>query len=167
MENPVDNLTDDLQAFNLSLLKQKKKKKNPVVRDENYLRLLDLAYSMLPEHTESKHALLRPKVTRLGGKRLVWTNFQIIAQKMNRTFEHLSKFVFTELATEGSVTAKGELVIKGKFELKHLEAVLKKYYTNYVVCKVCEGFDTVLEYNETRVFTLRCVGCRSVYSVAK
>lgn len=46
---------------------------------------------------------------------------------MNRSQDHVFQFVLAELGTEGSIAGDGQLVLKGKYGPKHIEALLRKY----------------------------------------
>ena len=50
--------------------------------------------------------------------------------------EHCTAFLFAELGTSGSVDGSRRLVIKGRFQQKNIEAVLRLYIVEYVQCKV-------------------------------
>ena len=46
---------------------------------------------------------------------------------MKRSEEHVTAYLFAELGTSGSVDGSRRLVIKGRFQQKQLETVLRKY----------------------------------------
>lgn len=46
---------------------------------------------------------------------------------MRRTPEHVIQFLFSELGTSGSVDGSQRLVIKGRFQQKQIENVLRRY----------------------------------------
>lgn len=46
---------------------------------------------------------------------------------MHRQPEHVIQFLFAELGTSGSVDGNGRLVIKGRFQQKQIENVLRRY----------------------------------------
>jgi translation initiation factor 2 subunit 2 len=46
---------------------------------------------------------------------------------MNRTEEHVQSFLLAELGTSGSVDGNRRLIIKGRFQQKQIENVLRKY----------------------------------------
>lgn len=45
--------------------------------------------------------------------------------------EHVIAFLFAEMGTTGSVDGAGRLVIKGKFQQKQIENVLRRYMGKY------------------------------------
>ena len=46
---------------------------------------------------------------------------------MKRTDEHVTSYLFAELGTSGSVDGARRLVIKGRFQPKQIENVLRTY----------------------------------------
>lgn len=46
---------------------------------------------------------------------------------MHRQPDHVIQFLFSELGTTGSVDGAGRLVIKGRFQQKQIENVLRRY----------------------------------------
>jgi translation initiation factor 2 subunit 2 len=83
---------------------------------------------------------------------------------MRRQPEHLVAFLFAELGTQGSMDGGGRLVIKGRFQQKQMENVLKRYILEYVTCKTCKSPDTHLA-KENRLFFLKCDTCGSARAV--
>lgn len=46
---------------------------------------------------------------------------------MRRSPDHVIQFMFAEMGTTGSVDGAGRLVIKGRFQQKQIENVLRRY----------------------------------------
>lgn len=105
---------------------------------------------------------------------------------MKRTDEHVTQFLFAELGTSGSVDGSRRLVIKGRFQQKQIENVLRRYIVEYVTCKVsyttsvlflflipgliiflktCRSPDTELNKGENRLYFVTCNSCGSRRSV--
>ena len=96
--------------------------------------------------------------------------------------EHVIQFLFSEMGTTGSVDGAGRLVIKGRFQQKQVENVLRRYIgsspkipvvlppiysarrVEYVTCKTCKSPDTLLT-KENRIFFMACESCGSRRSV--
>lgn len=74
-------------------------------------------------------------------------------------------FLFSELGTTGSTDAKQQLIIKGRFQQKQIENVLKHYIMEYVTCKTCKSPNTILK-REHRLFFQQCEACGSTRSVS-
>ncbi|UKZ83353.1 hypothetical protein TrVFT333_011161 [Trichoderma virens FT-333] len=87
------------------------------------------------------------------------------ACRMKRTEEHLTAYLFAELGTNGSVDGNRRLVIKGRFQQKQIENVVRKYIIEYVTCKTCRSPDTELNKGENRLYFITCNNCGSRRSV--
>ncbi|KAJ5321678.1 Translation initiation factor IF2/IF5 zinc-binding [Penicillium brevicompactum] len=107
-----------------------------------------------------------PQCLREGNRRTIWANMSEICQRMKRSDDHVMQFLFAELGTSGSVDGSRRLVIKGRFQQKGIESVLRKYIVEYVTCKTCRSPDTELSKGENRLYFLTCNACGSRRSVA-
>ncbi|EGG07143.1 uncharacterized protein MELLADRAFT_35675, partial [Melampsora larici-populina 98AG31] len=114
---------------------------------------------------KKRYTLAPPSVHREGNKRSIWANVAEICKKMHRQPEHVIQFLFAELGTSGSVDGSGNLVIKGRFQQKQIEAVLRRYIVEYVTCKTCKSPDTLLE-KDNRLYFVTCESCGSKRSVS-
>ena len=68
-----------------------------------------------------------PQCLREGNKKTIFANIADICKRMKRTDEHVTQFLFAELGTSGSVDGSKRLVIKGRFQQKQIENVLRRY----------------------------------------
>ena len=84
---------------------------------------------------------------------------------MHRQPDHLIQYLFAELGTTGSIDGAQRLLIKGRFQQKQIEIVLKRYIAEYVQCKTCRSPDTNLV-KENRLFFLQCESCGSSRTVS-
>jgi translation initiation factor 2 subunit 2 len=125
---------------------------------EEYLKLLERAYSQLPKNVLVKARWEPPKLEiQIQGNRTVIVNFKEICDKLRRSPEHLAKYFSKSLAAPVMVLGN-RLIIQGR---KHPEDIKKKYefyIRYYVICPVCGSPDTVLE-KEGRTWILRCEAC--------
>ena len=64
---------------------------------------------------------------REGTKKTAFVNIVDIARHMKRLPDHLIQYLFAELGTSGAVDGNQRLVIKGRFQQKQIENVLKRY----------------------------------------
>uniref|UniRef100_A0A915IEP0 Eukaryotic translation initiation factor 2 subunit 2 n=1 Tax=Romanomermis culicivorax TaxID=13658 RepID=A0A915IEP0_ROMCU len=174
--------------------KKKKKKKAAVVEDKvegvaedsvdaagaavagawpdfSYDELLERVYNIMREKNPAldfgekrKFVIQPPQVSRIGSKKTAFLNFVDICKLLKRTPKHLLSFLLAELGTSGSIDGNNQLIIKGKFQPKHVESVLRKYIKEYVTCHTCKSADTKLE-KDTRLFFLQCETCGSRCSV--
>jgi len=140
-------------------------------RDYTYDELLQRVYNIIKDKNpdsvmgEKKKFVMRPpQVVKVGTKKTAFVNFTEIAKMLHRQPKHLLAFLFAELGTTGAIDGNNQLVMKGKFQQKHIEAVLRRYIKEYVTCHTCKSPDTILN-KETRLFFLQCMTCHSKCSV--
>ncbi|KAF8477104.1 domain found in IF2B/IF5-domain-containing protein [Kalaharituber pfeilii] len=107
-----------------------------------------------------------PQVLKEGNRRTIFANLSEICKKMKRHDDHVIQFLFAELGTSGSVDGAKRLVIKGRFQQKQLENVLRRYIVEYVTCRTCKSPNTELEKGESRLYFVTCNSCGSRRSVS-
>ncbi|CAK9785870.1 hypothetical protein CC85DRAFT_288862 [Cutaneotrichosporon oleaginosum] len=140
-------------------------------RNATYPELLKRFYTLLhvnnPELAGEKrrYTIVPPQVTREGTKKTSFANFVDICRRLHRQPEHVLMFLYAELGTQGSMDAAQRLILRGRFNQKQIENVLRKYIVEYVTCKICKSPDTLLG-KENRLYFLTCEGCGSRRSVA-
>lgn len=100
----------------------------------NYEPLLSRFFVLLtqknPDHASSgskSYKIPPPQCLREGNKKTIFANIADICKRMKRTEEHVTAYLFSELGTSGSVDGSRRLVIKGRFQQKQIENVLRKY----------------------------------------
>lgn len=143
--------------------------------DETKIRydlLLNRFFSLLaqknPDHASSgarSYKIPPPQCLREGNKKTIFANLHEICKRMKRTDEHVTQYLFAELGTSGSVDGSKRLVIKGRFQQKQIENVLRRYIMEYVTCKTCRSPDTELNKGENRLYFITCNSCGSRRSV--
>ncbi|TRM62155.1 domain found in IF2B/IF5-domain-containing protein [Schizophyllum amplum] len=111
-----------------------------------------------------RYTIAPPSIHREGNKKSIFANVTDICKRMHRQPEHVIQFLFAEMGTTGSVDGAGRLVIKGRFQQKQIENVLRRYIVEYVTCKTCKSPDTLLT-KENRIFFMSCESCGSRRSV--
>lgn len=79
-----------------------------------------------------KYTIPPPNVQREGSKKTLFANIVEICQRMKRSPEHVIQFLFAELGTTGSVAGAGQLIIRGRFQQKGIENVLKRYISELI-----------------------------------
>ncbi|KAF9916964.1 hypothetical protein BX616_002298 [Lobosporangium transversale] len=140
-------------------------------RDYTYTELLSRVFKILRQNNpelageKKRYTIVPPSVMRDGNKKTVFANVADICKRMHRQPEHVIQFLFAELGTSGSIDGSQRLVIKGRFQQKQIEAVLRRYIVEYVTCKTCKSPDTILT-KENRLFFLQCEACGSTRSVS-
>jgi len=140
-------------------------------RDYSYEELAGRIYSLLhsnnPEfQSKTKRYVMKPPaLNRIGTKKTAWANFLEICQILRRKPDHFLNYVLTELGTNGSVDGSYSLIIKGRFQPKQIENVIRHYIAEYVACRTCKSPETTLK-KENRLYFLCCQACGSTRSVA-
>jgi len=140
-------------------------------RDYTYTELLHRFYGLLHAvnpslltSTGKRYTIAPPSIHREGNKKTIFANVTEICKRMRRPPEHVIQYLFSEMGTTGSVDGAGRLVIKGRFQQKQVENVLRRYIVEYVTCKTCKSPDTLLT-KENRIFFTSCESCGSRRSV--
>jgi translation initiation factor 2 subunit 2 len=108
-------------------------------------RFFTLLHSQHPDLASTgtrSYKIPPPQCLREGNKKTIFANIAEICKRMKRTEEHVTQFLFAELGTSGSVAGDRRLVIKGRFQQKQIENVLRRYIVEYVTCKTCRSPDT-------------------------
>ncbi|KAI1162977.1 domain found in IF2B/IF5-domain-containing protein [Nemania serpens] len=122
-------------------------------------RFFDLLAEKNPDHASTgsrSYKIPPPQCLREGNKKTIFANIEEITKRMKRSSEHVTAYLFTELGTTGSVDGSKRLVIKGRFQQKQLESMLRKYIIEYVTCRTCKSPDTSLEKGENRLYFMTC-----------
>ncbi|MPC30153.1 Eukaryotic translation initiation factor 2 subunit 2 [Portunus trituberculatus] len=141
-------------------------------RDYTYDELLERAFNQLREKNpematgEKKKFIMKPpQVVRIGSKKTAFANFAEICRLLHRMPKHVLQFLLAELGTSGSTDGSNQLIIKGRFQQKQIENVLRRYIKEYVTCHTCRSPDTILQ-KDARLYFLQCEQCNSRCSVA-
>jgi len=143
----------------------------PADREYKYEELLDRMYSLLhannPELAgDRKRFLIKPpQVVREGSKRVVLINFGEICKTLNRSMDHVYSFMLAEMGTTGSIDASSRMVIKGRFQPKAIEQIIRRYVGEYVSCASCKSPATALQ-KQNRLYFMQCNNCGARRSVA-
>ncbi|CAL4065781.1 unnamed protein product [Meganyctiphanes norvegica] len=141
-------------------------------RDYSYDELLARAFTQLREKNpematgeKKKFVMKPPQVVRIGSKKTAFANFSEICRLLHRMPKHVLQFLLAELGTSGSIDGNNQLIIKGRFQQKQIENVLRRYIKEYVTCHTCRSPDTILQ-KDARLYFLQCEQCNSRCSVA-
>lgn len=141
-------------------------------RDYTYEELLTRVFNIMREKNpdyvtgeKRKFVMKPPQVNRVGTKKTSFTNFAEICKLLRRQEKHLLNFLLVELGTSGSLDINKQLTIKGKFQQKQIENVLRRYIKEYVTCHTCRSPETSMVKDE-RLFFLKCEACGASCSVA-
>ena len=186
-EKIIEELDDELyKMFNLS--KKKKHKKDKDIKNKNedieekieetnmlldiptytYHTLLEHIYNLMSFHEkkETNNKITAPFVSRLSSKKTVWSNFNECCLSINRDKEHIKNYIICELGTEGSIDGNQYFILKGNYNQKHIENLLRKYISLYVQCSLCRCINTYVKRDQTsRLNFLVCNECKGTRTV--
>lgn len=108
-------------------------------RDYTYEELLQHVFNIIKEKNpdiiagEKRRLVMRPpQVLRVGTKKSSFANFIDICKSLHRQPKHMQAFLLAELGTSGSVDANNQLIIKGRFQQKQIESVLRRYISELI-----------------------------------
>jgi len=124
--------------------------------DKTYEKLLDKAYTELPEVLYSGGRFEIPTVSgKLIKSRTLITNFGDIAKDLLRDQSHLLKYFLREAGVRGEINSRGELTLHSRFQPAALNKIIERYYSEFVECPHCRSPDTeILNGNN-----LKCKAC--------
>ena len=183
IEKNIEQLDDELnELFDLSKKKKHKKDKDKKNKKEDieeffvfsdpptytYHTLLERIYnSMSPdEKKEANKKITSPIISRIGSKKIVWSNLNECCLSINREREHLQHFILCELGTEGSIDGNQYFILKCNYNQKYIENLLRKYVSLYVQCSLCKSINTYLKKDQSsRLNFLNCNECKSTKTV--
>jgi len=138
-----------------------------------YSELLTRFYDKLRANNQDlvvrkRHTMKPPQVMKIGTSKVLWANFPEIAALMKRKPDHVQAFFLAELGTTGSIDGSGRFVIKGKYDQKDIERMLRKYISEYVTCHMCRNPNTVISRDPvSRLYFVNCESCGCSRSVAQ
>jgi translation initiation factor 2 subunit 2 len=130
----------------------------------DYDELLKRACSNMPE-VSLKHERLelpRLQITTVGMRTII-SNFNEVADVLNRDPQHILKFLTREMATAATFQ-DARAVFKGKFRRDSFERLLQRYMESFVTCPVCKRPDTKIV-KEKRLSFLVCNACGAKSSI--
>jgi translation initiation factor 2 subunit 2 len=132
----------------------------------DYLAGLDRAMRRIPavKDTRDRFVIPTPRVF-YEGKTTVLENFGSIADTLNRSPDHLMKYLLQEMGTAGKIEGQRG-IFQGKFAEQAIANHINSYFEEYVVCTECRLPDTNLIKSD-RVLTLRCDACGAHRPVRK
>ncbi len=99
----------------------------------------------------------------IQGNRTIISNFNQIAQALERPVEHLLKYVLKELATPGDLKRTG-LILGAKMPALRINEKIKKYTQEFVLCPDCGKPDTKI-IKEGGFSFMKCLACGAKHAV--
>jgi translation initiation factor 2 subunit 2 len=135
------------------------------LNEEEYVKLLDRAFSKIPDVSAAKSDFIIPKVESIAeGSKTMVRNISSIADAGRRKVSEIARYISKELGVPVGADEK-RLVINGRFTSDDLNKRVARYFELYVVCKECKKPDTHLESAGGGMFYLVCEACGSRYAV--
>lgn len=132
-----------------------------------YRNLLDRLFKMLNKNniglvSKDKIIIQTPKIAREGTKKTIFLNFEETCIKLHRESDHVVAYISTELGTTVSIQEGGRLVLRGRFNQKGIENILRNYINEYVLCGSCKSVNTYFKKSEVnKLFFLKCEVCKA------
>jgi translation initiation factor 2 subunit 2 len=140
-------------------------------QEYSYENLLERIYTLIKEKnphmiSSGKVSIPVPVIHKVGPSRSAWLNFSDVCNSLARPTDHLYQFILAELGVEGNLGGESQFLLKGRYNTKHIESLLKKYVHDYVQCPNCKSSNTALKRdNSARLQMLSCLGCGSEKTV--
>lgn len=120
---------------------------------------LDRAMEETPDIADSSERLSIPDPeVRQEGNVTVYENFQTTIERLDRSPQHVMKFVQNELGTSAQLDQRGRLRLTGDFKARRVDEAISAYVDAYVRCPECGLPDTYIE-RENGVELLKCEAC--------
>lgn len=120
----------------------------------------------LSKPVKSKLNLPRPVTGRVGGKISIWTNFNLMCDKIQREPQQVADYIAEELCTTVSLTEKKELKIQYRLGSEKACQIFSKYMNAWVRCQTCQSLHTTLSRHAIgRYDVIHCEACLSNHSV--
>jgi translation initiation factor 2 subunit 2 len=130
----------------------------------SYEDMLKKARKDMPDDVGTGERFEIPKAHgRVQGNMTYITNFNAIVDDFRRDPQHLLKYLQRELATPAFIE-DSRLVLKRKLSPSLIDAKIKKYANEFVLCYTCKKPDTQL-IDENGVLTLKCAACGAKHKV--
>jgi translation initiation factor 2 subunit 2 len=130
----------------------------------SYEELLEKAYQEMPEEVVRRERFEIPRVkVQREGNRTIIKNFSQISKTLNRSEEHLYKYIVKSMGTAGFLES-GRVILQGKFTEDEVQQELDRYVRDYVICKECQSPDTEFK-KEERVLFLKCLACGAKHPI--
>jgi len=130
----------------------------------SYEELLAKAIEELPKEIKKSERFEIPKViVQREGSKTIIKNFSQLAKAINRSEEHLYKYIVKSMGTAGLLES-GRVILQGKFNREEVQREIDNYVKTYVLCKECSSPDTEFV-REERVLMVRCLACGAKHPV--
>ncbi len=129
-----------------------------------YNEMLSKLYKEVKPLETSSERFEIPKVKgHIEGTKTIIANFGHIVSTLRRPVEHISKFLFKELASPGTIDGE-RLILNRKLSSKTINEKIEQYAHEFVICKECKKPDTEIK-KEDRITSIHCLACGAKHPV--
>ena len=126
--------------------------------------MLKKARNEMPESVFESERFAIPKVTgHIQGNKTIVSNFHQIVNVLGRNPEHVLKYILKERATPGKLT-RTSLIFGAKVPASRINEKIKKYASEYVLCRDCGKPDTKI-IKDGELSFLKCQACGAKHQV--
>lgn len=131
----------------------------------DYSKLLRRAKENMPDVVHEKERFEIPKVRgHLEGQKTIISNLSQIAGLLNRPIDHIVKYLLRELAASGEYTKRSQFVLKAKIPASRVNAKVRQYAHDFVLCTTCGKPDTDMKKDGAFMF-VHCQACGAKFQV--
>ncbi len=132
--------------------------------EEEYVKLLDRAFSKLPNLSADKADFVIPDADVLNeGTKTIIRNMALISDRARRNGADIARYIGKEFSVPVNMEEQ-RLILNGKFPADEINRRIKRYFELYVICKECKKPDTRLENAEKGMYLI-CEACGARYWV--
>jgi translation initiation factor 2 subunit 2 len=132
--------------------------------EDEYVKLLDRAFSKLPNLTLDKTDFVIPDADVLNeGTKTIIRNMALISDRARRNGADIARYLGKEFSVPVNMEEQ-RLILNGKFPADEINRRIKRYFELYVICKECKKPDTRLENAEKGMYLI-CEACGARYWV--
>ncbi len=132
--------------------------------EEEYERLLDSAFSKLPNLSADKADFAIPVAdVMIEGSKTIVRNVSAMADMARRTPMDIARYIGKEFSVPVNIEDQ-RLIINGRFPADEINRKVRKYFEMYVICKECGKPDTHLEQADKGMYLI-CEACGARYWV--
>lgn len=125
--------------------------------ETNYESLLNDAFENVKPCEFCDRFEIKKVEGRHEGNKTIITNFTNICCCLRRNPEHITKFLFRELASPGELNGD-RLILSRKLSSNQINEKIEKYVDNFVKCPTCGKPDTEIIIENSNNF-LKCMAC--------
>ncbi len=131
---------------------------------ESYELLLKTAKEQLPNNITKSERFDVPKVIgHVQGNKTVISNFNQIVATLQRSQDHIVKYLQKELATPAEIDGP-RLILGRKLPASLINSKIEQYAKDFLICPECKKPDTKLV-KEDRFTYIKCSACGAKHPV--